>query len=247
MPSQMRKEILLNRQEKAKLATQNSKLGTSNADLLSKLKGENGVKKISFIIKTDTKGSLEAIVNTIEKFENNEVKLHIAHGAVGPVSENDILLASTCDSFIMSFNVQKPDKKVIDLAEKNNIDIHDYKIIYELFDDIKNILSGKLKPVIKKTIQGHAEVKMIFEISKVGKIAGCLVKDGIIARGSNVAIVRNGGVILETKCDSLKHGKENVKEIQSGQECGIGLEKIDEVKQGDILEFFTTKEEKKSF
>ena len=133
------------------------------------------------------------------------------------------------------------------MAEKNNINIRDYKIIYELFDDIKDILSGKLKPVITKTIQGRAEVKMIFEISKVGKIAGCLVKDGTIVRGANVAIVRNGDVILETKCNSIKHGKENVKEIQSGQECGIGIDDISNVKPGDILEFFTTKEEKGQF
>ena len=241
------KEILLDRQEKAKLNAQNKKSGSSSADLLSRLKGEDKVKKIAFIIKADTKGSLEAIINTIEKFENNEVKLKVAHSAVGAVTENDVLLASTCNSFIMTFNVQKPDKKVSDMAEKNNINIRDYKIIYELFDDIKDILSGKLKPVITKTIQGRAEVKMIFEISKVGKIAGCLVKDGTIVRGANVAIVRNGDVILETKCNSIKHGKENVKEIQSGQECGIGIDDISNVKPGDILEFFTTKEEKGQF
>ena len=241
------KEILANRQEKAKLEAQNAKLGSSTEDLLAQLKGEKEAKKVSFIVKADTKGSLEAIVNTIEKFENNEVKLQVAHGAVGPVNESDVLLAATCNGFIFTFNTQKPDKKVLDEAEKNNVEIRDYKIIYELFDDIKDILSGKLKPVIKKTIQGHAEVKAIFEISKVGKIAGCLVKDGTICRGASVAVMRNGSLVIETRCDSLKHGKENVKDIQSGQECGIGLEKIDEVQQGDILEFFTIKEEKKSF
>lgn len=241
------KDILAKRQEKAKLDLQNSKIGHSTADLLSQLKGEQEAKKISFIIKADTKGSLEAIVNTIEKFENNEVKLSIAHGAVGVVNESDVLLASTCGAFIMTFNTQKADKKVLDEAEKRGVEIRDYKIIYELFDDVKDILSGKLKPIIKKTIQGHAEVKTIFEISKVGKIAGCLVKDGTICRGANVAVMRNGGVVFETKCDSLKHGKENVKDIQSGQECGVGLEKIDEVQQGDILEFFTVKEEKNTF
>lgn len=241
------KDIISQRQDKAKKEAQSAKLGTSSADLLSKLKGENGAKKISFIIKADTKGSLEAIVNTLNKFDNDEIKPHIAHSAVGSVNDSDVLLASTCNGFIMTFNTQKADKKVLDEAEKKNVEIRDYKIIYQLFDDVKDILSGKLKPIVKKTIQGHAEVKAIFEISKVGKIAGCLVKDGTICRGANVAIIRNGSVVFETKCDSLKHGKEVVKDIQSGQECGVGLEKIDEVQAGDVLEFFTIKEEKKSF
>ena len=237
------KAILANRQDKAKQESQNMKLGISASDMLAQISGKEEKKKVSFIIKADTKGSLEAIVNTIIKFENEEVKPNIAHGAVGAVNESDVLLASTCGAKIMTFNTQKADKKTLDEAEKRNIEIRDYKIIYEMFDDIKDILSGKLKPIIKKEIQGHAEVKAIFEISKVGKIAGCLVKDGKICRGANVAIIRNGVCVFETKCDSLKHEKENVKEIQSGQECGIGLEKIEDVKQGDILEFFTTKEE----
>ena len=237
------KEIVSKRQDKAKQEAQNTKLGISASDMLAQMTGKEMVKKVSFIIKADTKGSLEAIVNTIIKFENEEVKPNIAHGAVGAVNESDVLLASTCGAKIMTFNTQKTDKKTLDEAEKRNVEIRDYKIIYEMFDDIKDILSGKLKPIIKKEIQGHAEVKAIFEISKVGKIAGCLVKDGKICRGANVAILRNGLCVFETKCDSLKHEKENVKEIQSGQECGIGLEKIEDVKQGDILEFFTTKEE----
>lgn len=241
------KEILAKRQEKAKTSSQTSKSSVTIEDLMSQIKdSKQEIKTVSFIIKADTKGSLEAIVNTIKKFENQEVQIRIAHSGVGTISENDVLLAKTCNGYIMTFNTQKADKKVIEEAEKNDVEIRDYKIIYELFDDVKDIVSGKLKPVIKKTIQGHAEVKTIFEISKVGKIAGCLVKDGVVCRGINVAIVRNNAIVLETKCTSLKHGKENVKDIQSGQECGIGLENIDDVKAGDILEFFTTKEEKKS-
>ena len=210
------------------------------------MKGENGTKKVAFIIKADTKGSLEAIVGTLEKMDNEEVKPQIAHTGVGAVSESDVLLASTCGGFIFTFNTQKCDKKVLDLAEKSGVEIRDYRIIYELFDDVKDILSGKLKPVIKKNVLGHCEVKAIFEISKVGKIAGCLVKDGTISRGANVAVMRNGALVFETKCSSLKQEKESVKDVQSGKECGVGLENIDDVKQGDVLEFFTIKEEKKT-
>ena len=241
------KEILLQRQEKSKLASQKTKLSLTTEDILSQLQCKQEVKKISFIIKADTKGSLEAIINTIEKFANNEVQLRIAHSGVGAVSESDILLASTCDGYIMTFNTQKADKKILEEAQRHNVEIRNYNIIYQLFDDVKDILSGKLKPIIKKTIQGHAEVKAIFEISKVGKIAGCLVKDGIICRGSSVAVMRNNELVFETKCNSLKHGKDNVKDIQSGQECGIGLENMENINPGDVLEFFVTKEEKKSF
>ena len=240
------KEILEQRKNEAKVNAQNAKLSSTTADLLSKLKnGEKETKKVQFIIKADTKGSLEAIVNTIEKINNNEAKPQVIHGGVGAVNESDVLLAQSCHGYIMTFNTQKADKKILEEAENKNVEIHDYKIIYELFDDIEDILIGKLKPAIKKIIQGHAEVKTIFEISKVGKILGCLVKDGAICVGSNVAVMRNDLSVFETKCNSLKHGKENIKDIQSGKECGIGLEKNEDIKPGDILEFFTIKEEKK--
>ena len=240
------KEVVEYRKEKAKQEAQNNKIGISKEDIFARMKGENGTKKVAFIIKADTKGSLEAIVGTLEKMDNEEVKPQIAHTGVGAVSESDVLLASTCGGFIFTFNTQKCDKKVLDLAEKSGVEIRDYRIIYELFDDVKDILSGKLKPVIKKNVLGHCEVKAIFEISKVGKIAGCLVKDGTISRGANVAVMRNGALVFETKCSSLKQEKESVKDVQSGKECGVGLENIDDVKQGDVLEFFTIKEEKKT-
>ena len=237
------KDILQKRQEKAKLDNQNSKL-SNNDDFLSKVRGEEDVvKNVSFIIKADTKGSLEAIVNTLEKMiTNDEVKLKIAHSGVGSVNESDVLLATTCNATIMTFNTQKSDKSILSMAEDKNVEIRDYKIIYQLFDDAKDILSGKLKPTIKKDIQGHAEVKTIFEISKVGKIAGCSVRDGKLQLGSKVAVIRNGNIIYETKCSNLKHGKENIKEAQSGQECGILLDNMEDVSNGDVLEFFTTKE-----
>ena len=240
------KEMIAYREKIIKQKQQNSKSGPSYDELMANISGENVVKSVNFIIKADTKGSLEAIVNVLEKIESDEIKLKIVHKGVGPVNENDLLLAESCNGYIITFNTQKCDKKLIEEAENKGVEIKDYKVIYELFDDAKDILSGKLKPVVKKNILGHCEVKAIFEISKVGKIAGCLVKDGIVSRGANVAVIRDGENIIETKCESLKHGKENVKDIQSGQECGIGIENIDAIKIGDILEFFTTKEEKKT-
>ena len=240
------KEMIAYREKIIKQKQQNSKSGPSYDELMASISGENVVKSVNFIIKADTKGSLEAIVNVLEKIESDEIKLKIVHKGVGSVNENDLLLAESCNGYIITFNTQKCDKKLIEEAENKGVEIKDYKVIYELFDDAKDILSGKLKPVVKKNILGHCEVKAIFEISKVGKIAGCLVKDGIVSRGANVAVIRDGENIIETKCESLKHGKENVKDIQSGQECGIGIENIDAIKIGDILEFFTTKEEKKT-
>ena len=239
------KEFIEYRKTKAKEDEQKNKDGLNKNYILSKMNGESDKKTLSFIIKADTNGSVEAIVNTIEKLENDEVKIKVSHKGVGSVSENDVLLASSCNGFILTFNTQKCDKKVLELAEKNGVEIRDYKIIYEMFDDIDKIINGKLEPIQKKDILGNCEVKIIFEISKVGKIAGCLVKDGLISRGANVSVIRNGETIFETKCISLKHGKENVKEVKNGQECGVGLEKIDEIQQGDILEFFVIKEEKK--
>ena len=237
------KEILQKRQERAKLENQNSK-SSMDCDFLSKVRGEDdNVKYISFILKADTKGSLEAIINTLGKITtNDEVKIKIVHSGVGSVNESDVLLATTCNATIMTFNTQKCDKYILSEAESKNVEIRDYKIIYQLFDDAKNILSGKLKPTVKRDILGHAEVKAIFEISKVGKIAGCSVRDGKIQLGSKVSVIRNGNIVFETKCSNLKHGKENIKESQSGQECGILLDNMENINNGDLLEFFTTKE-----
>ena len=242
------KQIIEYRQEKAKKDTQQSKKGISIDDILSKMNnGNESKKKVSFIIKADTKGSLEAIVDTLKKKGNDEAELNILHTGIGAVNESDVLLASTCNGTIFAFNTQKCDKKVNELAQKNGINVCDFKIIYELFDYAEKILAGQLQSLLKKHALGHAEVKAIFEISKVGKIVGCVVKDGVISRNAMVCVKRNTEIVFETKCVSLKHEKENVKDVQSGKECGVGLEKMDDIAVGDMLEFYSLTEEKKSF
>ena len=157
------KEMIAYREKIIKQKQQNSKSGPSYDELMASISGENVVKSVNFIIKADTKGSLEAIVNVLEKIESDEIKLKIVHKGVGSVNENDLLLAESCNGYIITFNTQKCDKKLIEEAENKGVEIKDYKVIYELFDDAKDILSGKLKPVVKKNILGHCEVKAIFE------------------------------------------------------------------------------------
>ncbi len=241
------KGIIEYRQEKEKERTTNATSKSSVSDVLSRIKSGGEVKNedVSVIVKADTKGSLEAIVGSIGEMKHDNVAVKVIHSGVGFVVENDILLAQSCGAYILTFNVQKCDKKVLELAEKSGVEIRDYKIIYEMFDDIEKLISGKLEPVIKNIVNGLAEVKAIFEISKVGKIFGCAVRSGKINIGSKVGILRNGERIYDTNCTSLRCGKENVKEVQNGKECGIGLEDIKDVHVGDVLEFFTTKEEKR--
>ena len=241
------KGIIEYRENKEKERQNNLRAKSSVNDVLSKIRSgnENGKSELPLIIKADTKGSLEAIVGSVSEMKNNDVCVKVIHSGVGFVIENDVLLAQSCGGIILTFNVQKCDKKVLDLAEKSGVEIRDYKVIYEMFDDIEKLISGKLEPVFKNIVNGTAEVKAIFEISKVGKIFGCAVRSGKITLGSKVGILRNGERIYDTNCTSLRCGKENVKEVQNGKECGIGIAEIKDIQVGDVLEFFAVKEEKR--
>ena len=189
------------------------------------------------VIKTDVQGSAEAIENSLIKLSNNEVKVKVLFKGVGPITESDVALASSSKGFIVGFNVRAlPHAR--DISKRDGVDIRYYSIIYELIDDVKNLLSGLLKPDISENITGNLEIREVFTISKVGNIAGCMVKDGTISRKSLIRILRDNIVIHEGKISSLKRFKEEVSEVKSGFECGVMIDSYNDIKVGDVIETF---------
>jgi len=212
------------------------KTKVSLEDIYKKIE-EGSIKELPIILKCDVMGSLGAIKDALEGLSKENVKLKIIHAGIGGITENDIMLATASNSIIIGFNV-RPDSKAMQVANTQNIQIKTYNIIYELIDDVKKALSGLLKPVTKEIVLGRAKVLETFKISKVGMIAGCTVLDGKIERGANVRVVREGVVIYDSKISSLRRFKEDVKEVDKGFECGVGIEKFNDVKKNDELEVY---------
>ena len=211
--------------------------------MLSKIKAETK-KELPVIIKADVHGSSEAIKDGVSKIGNDEISCRVVHTGVGAISESDISLAETSNSIVFGFNV-RANTQAKDLAEKSQINIVYHSIIYDLLDDIKNILEGRLDPELKENIIGNAEVLEVFKISKTGNIAGCLVNDGTFKKGEHARLIRDGIVVYEGKIAELKRFKDDVKEVQSGQECGIAFENNEDIKPKDKIECFEVKEIKK--
>ncbi len=213
-------------------------------DLFSQMQ-EGEVKDLNLIIKADVQGSVEAVRQAMERLSNKEVRVNILHAGVGAVSEGDVMLAYTSNAIIIGFNV-RPDPNAQKIAEGQNVEIRPYRIIYEAIQDVEAAMKGLLAPVFKEVVQGHAEVRELFKVSRLGTIAGCYVNDGKIMRSSSMRVVRDGKVVFEGKIDSLKRLKDDVREVVAGYECGILLEKFNDVKEGDRLEAFTMEEVKRS-
>tara|TARA_B110000438_G_scaffold291986_1_gene329685 strand:- start:520 stop:1827 length:1308 start_codon:yes stop_codon:yes gene_type:complete len=189
------------------------------------------------IIKADVQGSAEAIESSISKLSTNEVKASVIHKGVGAITESDVALANSSKGFILGFNVRAiPQAR--DMAKRDGVDIKYYSIIYELIDDIKNLLGGLLKPEITEQITGNVEIREVFSISKIGNIAGCSVKEGVISRNSKIRILRDSVVIHTGSISSLKRFKEEVKEVKTGYECGVMIENYSDIKVNDIIETF---------
>ncbi|MHC1721218.1 MAG: translation initiation factor IF-2 [Clostridiaceae bacterium] len=212
-------------------------------DLYNQIR-EGKVKELSIIIKADVQGSIEAIKQSLHKLSTDEVKVRVIHGAVGAITETDVALASASNAIIIGFNV-RPDTNAAAAAEKESVDIKTYRVIYTAIDDVKAAMVGMLEPDYKEVIQGKAEVRMTYKISNVGTIAGCYMLDGKITRNSQVRIIRDGIVILESTLASLKRFKDDVKEVAAGYECGLSIEKFNDLKEGDIIEAFVIEEVKK--
>ncbi len=196
------------------------------------------VKELPIVIKADVQGSVEVLTEMLPKLSTDQVRLKIIHASVGAVAETDVLLASASGAIIIAFNV-RPDRKAAELAQQENVEIRTHSIIYELQDEIKKALAGLLEPVFKETHLGRAEVRDTFRIKGVGTIAGCYVQDGVVKRDAEVRVVRDGVVTYTGRVSSLKRFKEDASEVRSGFECGIGVANFNDVKVGDVLEFFT--------
>ncbi|AWZ48670.1 translation initiation factor IF-2 [Clostridiaceae bacterium 14S0207] len=202
---------------------------------------EGTVKELSLVVKADVQGSVEALSQSLEKLSTDSVKVRVIHGGVGAITETDVILATASNAIILGFNV-RPDVNATVLAEKDEVDIKTYRVIYDAIDDVKSAMLGLLDPEYKEVVLGSAQVREIYKISNVGTIAGCYVLNGKLTRNSSVRIVRNGIVIFESTLASLKRFKDDVKEVNSGYECGLSIEKFNDLKDGDIIEAFTMEE-----
>ncbi len=204
---------------------------------------EGEMKELNIIVKADVQGSVEAVRQSLEKLTNEEVRVRVIHGGVGAVSESDVMLANASNAIIVGFNV-RPDAGATIAAERDNVDIRLYRVIYQAIEEMEAAMKGLLDPKFVEKIIGHAEVRDTFKISGVGTIAGSYVTDGKIQRNSNVRIVRDGIVVFEGNLDSLKRFKDDAKEVASGYECGMGFERFNDVKVGDVVECYIDEEVK---
>jgi translation initiation factor IF-2 len=199
---------------------------------------KEGTKDLNIIIKGDVQGSIEAMAEALNKLSTPDIKLKIIHSSTGAITETDVMLASASNAIIIGFNV-RPDSRVSEIAEQEGVDVKLYDIIYNVIADVKAAMEGLLEPVYREVVQGRAEVRDLFKISKIGTIAGSHVLDGKIIRNSNLKVVRDGVVAYDGKIASLKRLKDDVREVAAGLECGIGIENFNDIHVGDILEAYT--------
>jgi translation initiation factor IF-2 len=228
------------RQEKARDAQQ-QKSGRMSLDQLFQRMQSGGVKDLNLIVKGDVQGSVEVLNETLRKLSTSEVKVNVIHSSVGAISTNDVLLATASDAIVVGFNV-RPERNAADLAEKEGVDMRLYTVIYTLVDEIKGAMVGLLEPKFQEVFQGRAEVRDTFKVPKIGVIAGCMVTEGVIPRTASIRLLRDNRVILEGKIGSLRHFKNDVSEVRQGFECGIGIERFQDVKVGDVIEAFKTEQ-----
>jgi len=226
----------LRREQLAQRPRRRVSLETLHADLQA---GE--IQDLNIVLKGDVQGSVEALLGELQKIQHPEVRVSVIHTGVGGITENDVNLASASDALVVGFNV-RPSADARALAEREGVDIRTYRVIYQLTDDIQQALVGMLSPVQTEETLGEAEVRALFRVSRLGTIAGCMVTDGVVRRGAQVRIVRDGTVIHETSIAQLKRFKDDAREVTEGFECGILLEGFNDVKEGDVLEAFETRE-----
>ncbi|ONI46427.1 translation initiation factor IF-2 [Candidatus Epulonipiscioides gigas] len=212
-------------------------------DLYSQIQ-EGQVKELNLIVKADVQGSVEAVKSSLEKLSTEAVRVRTIHGGVGAITESDVTLASASGAIIIGFNV-RPDQTSISVAQKEKVDIRLYRIIYKAIEDIESAMKGMLDPEYQEVVIGHVEIRQTFKVSGIGTIGGAYVKDGKITRGAGVRVVRDGIVVYEGALDSLKRFKDDAKEVATGYECGITIEKYNDIKEGDIVEAFVMEEIKR--
>jgi translation initiation factor IF-2 len=224
------------RQKREKQVARNAGMRGSLEQMMAQAKTA-GLKEFPLVVKADVQGSLEAIVGALEKLGTDEVAARVLHGGVGGITESDVTLAEASGVPIIAFNV-RAHKEAREAAERNGIEIRYYNIIYDLVDDVKKAMSGLLAPTLRETMLGNAQILEVFNISKVGKIAGCRVTDGTVERGANVRLIRDNVVIHEGKLSQLKRFKDDGKEVAAGMECGMAFENYQDMRSGDVIECY---------
>jgi len=234
------KQVVEHRKDRGKKQEVVTRGVMSLEDLFQRIQ-EGEVKELNIVLKTDVQGSLEALADSLTKQSTEEVKLKIIHGATGAITESDVMLASASGAIIIGFNV-RVNPRVSAIAEKEKVDVRYYDVIYNVIKDIRLAMTGLLEPIYKEHVIGRADIKEIFRIPKVGAIAGCHVTDGHIERNAKARLLRDDVVVFDGKIGSLRRFKEDVKEVQSGYECGIGLENFQDLKPGDVFEVYQVEE-----
>ena len=235
----MARELADQRKSKAKEEGFKANARANLNDLFAQI--SEGVKDLNIIVKADVVGSAEAVKASLVKLSNEEVRVSVIHSAVGGITENDVMLAATSNAIIVGFNV-RPDKAALDSADRQGVDMRTYRVIYQCIEEIEAAMKGMLAPEFRENLLGHAEVRQTIRVPGVGTIAGSYILDGKITRSSQIRVVRDGIVIFEDKISSLKRFKDDAKEVAQGYECGVGLEKFNDIKEGDILEAFVMEE-----
>ena len=233
----MARELVEERKEKAKMAANTgSSKKVSLEDLFARI-NEGEIKDFNIIVKADVKGSAEAVKASLEKLSNEEVRVRVIHSAVGAINESDVMLAATSGAVIVGFNV-RPDNAARDSAVRSDVEIRMYRVIYDCINEIEAAMKGMLAPKFQEKIIGHAEVRQTYKVSKVGTVCGCYVLDGRIQRGCSVRVLRDNIVIFEGELASLRRFKDDVREVASGYECGMQVEKFNDIKELDVIECF---------
>jgi len=232
------KEIVSGRLEKSRGTSQAQPRKMTLEDLYGKI-SEGGAKDLAIVLKADVQGSVEALKGSLEKLSTERVRLRVIHEGIGGITESDVLLAAASNAIVIGFSV-RPESKAQALAEREKVDIRMYRIIYEAVDDVRAAMEGLLEPTFKEQALGRAEVRQVFVVPKVGAIAGSYVSQGVITRASSgVRVLRDNVVVYQGKLASLRRFKDDVREVQTGYECGIGVENFNDVKVGDVIEAFS--------
>jgi translation initiation factor IF-2 len=221
-----------------------SQKGTSLEDFSRALK-EGAVTALRIIIKADQDGTAQAVGDALAQLSTGEIRVDVVHRGVGAITESDVLLAKASGAIVIGFHV-RPDTNARATAEREQVDVRTYRIIYEAVEDVRNALEGLLKPEERETVLGEAEVLQLFKVSKVGTIAGCMVRSGVIQRTARVRVVRDGVTVYTGGLGSLKRFKDDVREVREGLECGIGIENFNDLKVGDRIESYRMEEVKRT-
>ena len=232
----MARQLVAQRKDERKSAEHGLQTKVTLEDLFEQIQ-EGNMKELNIIVKADVQGSSEALKASLLKITSDEVRVRVIHAGVGAITESDVLLAATANAIIIGFNV-RPEAAAAASAQRSNVDLRMYRVIYDAINEVEAAMNGMLDPKYKEVITGHAEIRMTYKVSTIGTVAGCYVKDGKITRDSQVRVLRDNVVIHEGVLGSLQRFKDSVKEVAANYECGMSIDRFNDIKDGDIFECF---------